>query len=139
MPGDVKQLTGAAIWHHVDKGWAGKSPPPKGPAPKVPTAVVSALATYSSMQQLAGCEQKGKMLKSTVAALAVGTPWESDLSSSRQKAKVLRRMRQGEAGSSLTLSLKNRELVDNRRWLWNTFTNVTRWSAGWKQFLLHEG
>ena len=91
------------------------------------------------MQQLAGCEQKGKMLKSTVAALAVGTPWESDLSSSRQKAKVLRRMRQGEAGSSLTLSLKNRELVDNRRWLWNTFTNVTRWSAGWKQFLLHEG
>ena len=97
------------------------------------------------MQQLAGAEQKGHQLKRTLGALVLGTAMEQDVSSARQKAKVLRRLRIAEAvppedgGVNLTLSLLQSELVDNRRWLWNTFDNNVKWLRGWKHFLLYEG
>ena len=141
---NVKRLTGAAIAAHVSKGWAGKEPPPKGPAPKIPSAVVAALSTHASMQQLAGSEQKGHMLKRTLGAMVLGTHMEQDLASARQRQKILRRLRVAssvptEDGVNLTLSLKRTELVDNRRWLWNTYDNNVRWLDGFKHFLLSEG
>ena len=95
---NVKQLTGAAIAAHVANGWAGKEPPAKGPAPRVPNAVVNVLSTHASMQQLAGSEAaEGDYAQayagSTLGAVVLGTHMEQALASERQKQKVLRRLR----------------------------------------------
>ena len=93
LPADCPKLTGARIRVHVERGWAGKSPPRHGPSRVVPDCVVALVASHTSMSQLNGDELKPKAVKRNMIALVEGTEFASKLPSKQQRAKFLKRLR----------------------------------------------
>ena len=134
LPPDGKQLEGWRIRHHVKDGWAGMSPPGKGPKHIVPACVVQLMSTHVSMSQLNGNEIKPKAARRNLIALVQGTDLEQHLTSEQQRAKFLKRMRrEGMLVSASTV------IVDNRRWMWLTYFNVSTYFDGLKYFLVSIG
>eukprot|EP00966_Prymnesium_polylepis_P322221 7378489-Prymnesium_polylepis.2 len=86
LPAGVKQLESWRIRQHVEQGWAGMSPPPKGPPPIVPKDAVAIVATHASMSQLNGNEVKPREIKRETLALVAGTELEQYLRSKQQRA-----------------------------------------------------
>ena len=93
------------------------------------------VATYVKMKMNAGDEQKPGMLKRAVKAAMRGTPWESKAKSSRQISKILMHVREDHP----ELERAGVCTVDDRRWLWTTFSNLKQWYDDWKAFLLEKG
>ena len=119
----AKLLTGQAIRHHVASGWAGLSPPGKGPKPAVPQIVVDLLSTHASMSQINGNELKPRAIRCSSAALVNGTTLAQHLHSKQQRSKFLKRLRQS------GLRAVPKVICDNRRWMYLTYTNVNRYFA----------
>ena len=110
------------------------SPPTKGPKPTVPTCMVKLMSTHVSISQLNGNEIKPKAAARNLIALVKGTPMEKHLTSWQQRAKFLKRLRR--EGGLISVA---KVIVDNRRWMWLTYTNVSTYFDGLKYFLVSMG
>ena len=138
LPDDVQQFEGWRIRHHVATGFAGLSPPGKGPKPVVPDVVVSLVSTHTSMSQLNGNELKPRALTQNLIALVKDSTLEQHLTSTQQRARFLKRLHQLKVcGASLCAVPK--VLCDNRRWMWLTYENVNSYFDGWKYFVISTG
>ena len=134
LGGDVQRLMGTRIRDHVAAGFAGLSPPGKGPKPRVPDLLVDLVASHTSMSQMNGNELKPRAIRQNVAAIVAGTELEQHLRSKQQRAKFLKRLRQ-----SGGLSAVPKVVCDNRRWMYLTYNNVNRYFDGLKYFYLAHG
>ena len=85
------------------------------------------------MTQLNGNEKKPSAVRSDLIALTKGSEWEKNLSSANQRRRFLLRLRR-EGGLRALPKL----IVDNRRWLWLTYTNVNQYFDGLKYFWISE-
>ena len=134
LPKDGPQLVGRRIRRHVAGGWAGQSPPGKGPKHLVPDEVVKLMASHASMSQLAGNEVKPRAAQRNLIALVKGSELEKHLTSKEQRKKFLLRLRR--MGGLVTVG---KVIVDNRRWMWLTYANVSIYFDGLKHFLISMG
>ena len=100
----------------------------------VPDTVVKLMSTHASMSQLSGNELKPKAAQRNLKALVAGTALEPYLSSSGQRKRFLLRLRR-EGG----LVVLPKVIVDNRRWMWLTYTNVSIYFDGLKYFYISTG
>ena len=131
----AKPLTAQTIQHRVREGNAGSSPPRAGSKRSLPQVVYGTVATFVQMKQVGGDEQKPRALKAAVKAALKHTRWEAKTKTARQISRILQHVREDHP----ELNRARKCAVDDRRWQWTTYKNLSEWYDGFKAFLLYHG
>jgi hypothetical protein len=118
----------------VRDGRAGKPPRKRGPARDIPDELVNAVAGYAMLKQVAGDEQKPRMLMGVAVAAVKGTHLESKLATPCQRRHFLERVRQVHGIESGPC-----QCVDDRRWQWLTSSNLETWFKCYFEILYQRG
>ena len=91
VPAGSQPITKYMLLRAVRDGRAGKPPRKRGPARDIPDELVNAVAGYAMLkQQVAGDEQKPRMLMGVAVAAVKGTHLESKLATPCQRRHFLR-------------------------------------------------
>ena len=131
LPAGCKRgITGRMLREALNTGRAGEAPRKRGPQPVLPAAFVASVADFAQLQQIAGNDQKPRQLVASAVASTLGTVYEGALCLQSQRASLCRRVRR-----EMGLVIATSTTIDDRRWLWLTSTNVTKWMAGYKSIL----
>ena len=119
----------------VKEGHVGCSPKKKGPKSNIPKQLLDVAASWSKTHQLNGDEKKPKDVKRVIKQAAMGTALEKHASNGRQLRyiydRLLREYPELERSGGTT--------VDERRWLWTTYSNLKEWFEGFRQAMLEYG
>ena len=128
------KITGRSLTNALALGRVGLPKGKPGPKAAIPSTFVTSVAEYAQMQQIAGIEQKPRQLVQIAVAGCAGTAYEEHMQTQSQRAAVLRRVRQ-EMGMGVSTST----VIDDRRWLWLTSTNLTTWFKAYIKTLFDWG
>ena len=119
----------------VKEGHVGRSPKTKGPKSKIPKELLDVTATWCKMNQIAGKTKKPRDVRRVIKQTAMGTAFEKHASKPRQLLHIynllLREYPELERSGGTT--------VDERRWLWTTYSNLNEWFEGFRQAVLEYG
>ena len=74
-----KKVPRSSVYRAVKNGVAGKSPPKRGPAPKVPLLLLKAVAAHVEVNLVKNGELRGKDIKRLIGASAKSTVWFSSV------------------------------------------------------------
>ncbi len=127
-----KKLKRSTVYEGAKDGSTGKSPKKKGPAPKIPGAFVSLVATRAEVCQVGDGERKGRDFKQLIGASIVGTPFEDSFQVESVWRKVQREIPHAlQAGTNM--------LVDNARTQRTTHDNLNQWFDDARKDILSTG
>ena len=128
------KLTGRSLINAVSFGRVGQPKGKPGPKAHIPDAFVATVAEFAQLQQVAGDDQKPRQLVQAAVAAAIGTSFETLVSTQSQRAALLRRVRR-EHG----LAVESSTVIDDRRWAWLTSSNLTTWFRAYIKTLFDWG
>ena len=128
--GCTRKLTGRSLKHALQQDRTGRAPARRNRDPAIPAAFVQSISQFAQMKQINGDEMKPRQLVQAAVASVDGTAYQHRLSSQAQKQYLLKRVRK-----EMELAVATSKVIDNRRWLWLTSTNLKTWFEGYVKSL----
>ena len=116
----------------VKKGLAGKSPPKKGPPPKIPSVLLKAVATHVEVAQVGEGELKGRDIKRLIGASMKGTVFENTF-------KVETAWKKLRIDFPESLQAATKLSVEDARASWTTHNNLDQWFDDARKDLIKSG
>jgi hypothetical protein len=123
-----RKVAKSTVYCAVKNGLAGKTPPKKGPAPKVPEVLLKAVAAHVEVNQVGDGELRGKDIKRLIGASVAGTVHDGAFKVDTAFKKLCKEYPK-------SLQAANRMSVEDCRAQWTTHNNLNQWFVDAKKGL----